>query len=269
MEPTLGFIKELALQAGQILRNYVDKDLEIKHKSRTDLVTIADHASEKFLIDSIKKAFPKHTINAEESGEWEGAADHQWFIDPLDGTLNYAHGVPIYSVSIGYAYQGEMTLGVIYDPSLDEIFCAERGKGVTLNGTPIHVADHQDLIDCMLFTGFPHDQWGTPDDNIDNFIRFCQVSQTVRRLGSAALAIAYIAAGRLDGIWEIEIHQWDIAAGALMVEEAGGIVTDINGGSDYLSKPVSFLAANPIIHSAMLDVLKEVRKKREIRSLKC
>lgn len=263
MEPTLAFIKELALHAGKILRNYVDKDLDIKHKSRTDLVTIADHASEKFLIDSIKNAFPLHAINAEESGELVGEKNHQWFIDPLDGTLNFAHGVPIYSVSIGYAYQGKMTLGVIYDPSLDEIFCAERGQGVTMNGESIHVADHQDLIDCMLYTSFPHDQWGSLQDNTDNFFRFCQVSQTVRRLGSAALAIAYIAAGRLDGIWQTEIYQWDVAAGALMIEEAGGIVTDIYGRSDYLRKPVSFLAANPIIHSAMLDVLEEVRSNRK------
>ncbi len=262
MQPTLKFLKDLALKAGEILQSYTDKELDVKHKSRTDLVTNADHASERFLIETIKKAFPEHKINAEESGEWEGTAEHQWFIDPLDGTLNYAHGVPNYCVSIGYAYQGKVTLGAIYDPIRDEMFSAERGKGASLNDATLQVSKQEDLINCMLVTGFPNDIWGSPGDNMDNFFRFSQLSQTIRRMGSAALDIAYVAAGRVEGFWRNEVYQWDIAAGALMVEEAGGTVTNIYGNSDYLQKPVSIVAANPTIHADMLAVLAEVREQR-------
>ena len=263
MQPTLTFLKDLAKQAGEILQRYSEKELDVKHKGRTDLVTNADHASEKFLIERIKKAFPEHTINAEESGEWEGSAAHQWFIDPLDGTLNYAHGVPIYSVSIGYAYQGEMTLGVIYDPTRDEMFCAERGKGATLNGTILQVSKHSELINCMLVTGFPSDMWGARNDNMDNFYHFSKLTQTVRRLGSAALDIAYVAAGRLDGFWRNQVYQWDVAAGSLMVEEAGGVVTNLFGDAEYLKKPVSIVAANPLIHEKMLDEFASIRDQRD------
>jgi myo-inositol-1(or 4)-monophosphatase len=259
VKPTLEFVTELASRAGDILQSFIGGDLDVKHKSRTDLVTRADHASEKYLIASIRKAFPDHAINAEESGQWEGSAEHQWFIDPLDGTLNYAHGVPIYSVSIGYAYQGELELGVVYDPNRKEYFCAEQGKGATLNGETMHVSQYKDLIDCMLVTGFPNDMWGTPDDNTANFIEFSKSVQTIRRLGSAALDIVYVGAGRLDGFWEVEIFQWDVAAGGLIVREAGGVVTDVYGSQDFLKKPVSVVAANPAIHAEMLDTLKRVR----------
>ncbi len=259
MKPTLEFITELASNAGDILQDFIGQDLDVRHKSRTDLVTRADHASEKYLITSIRKAFPDHAINAEESGEWEGATEHQWFIDPLDGTLNYAHGVPIYCVSIGYAFRGEMELGVVYDPTRKEFFCAERGKGATLNGDAIHVSQYEDLIDCMLVTGFPNDMWGSPDDNTSNFIAFSKKTQTVRRLGSAALDFVYVAAGRLDGFWEVEIYQWDVAAGGLIVREAGGVVTDVYGDHDYLKKPVSIVSANPVIHRQMLETLEVVR----------
>lgn len=260
MAPTLVFIKDLAKKAGKILEDYTTKELGVKHKSRTDLVTNADHASEEFIIEKIKNEFPDHAINAEESGVWEGTTTDQWFIDPLDGTLNYAHGVPIYSVSIGYAYKGDMTLGVIYDPTRDEMFCAERGKGATLNDVPIQVSRHSALIDCMLVTGFPSDMGLARDDNMANFFRFSQLTQSVRRLGSAALDIAYVAAGRMDGFWRNEVHPWDIAAGSLMVEEAGGVVTNIFGEADFMKKPLSIVAANPIIHTKMLDVFASIRE---------
>jgi myo-inositol-1(or 4)-monophosphatase len=263
MKPTLEFITELASTAGDILQSFIGQDLDVRHKGRTDLVTRADHDSEKYLITSIRRAFPNHAINAEESGEWEGTTEHQWFIDPLDGTLNYAHGVPIYAVSIGYAFQGDMELGVVYEPTRKEYFCAERGKGATLNGEAIHVSQFDDLIDCMLVTGFPNDIWGSPDDNVANFIEFSKRTQTVRRLGSAALDMVYVAGGMLDGFWEIETFQWDIAAAGLIVREAGGIVTDIYGDPDFMKKPVSIIAANPVIHRKMLDTLKAVRSKRK------
>lgn len=266
MKPTLNFVKEIAFQAGDIIQRYVGKDLNIEHKARTDLVTIADHESEEYLINTIHEAFPNHTIIAEESGGRDGKSDHQWYIDPLDGTLNYAHGLPIYCVSIGYAFEGQMTLGVIYDPTRDHFFCAQRGQGATLNDKPIHVSSYSDLIDCMLVTGFPNDMWDTPDDNTANFFRFSKLTQSVRRLGSAALDIAYVAAGWLDGFWEVEIFQWDIAAGGLLIEEAGGVVTDIYGNPDYMEKPATILCANAKIHGQMLEVLAEVRKQNQADS---
>jgi len=262
VKPTLEFITEMASRAGEILQGIVGDNLEIQHKSRTDLVTRADHASEEYLINAIREEFPDHAINAEESGELAGSTEHQWYIDPLDGTLNYAHGVPIYSVSIGYAFQGELELGVVYDPTREEYFCAERGKGATLNGAPIHVSKYENLIDCMLVTGFPKDIWGTPNDNTANFVQFSKTAQTVRRLGSAALDAVYIAAGRLDGFWEVTINQWDVAAAGLIIREAGGFVTNVYGDPDFLNKPVSIIAANQVIHTQMLEILKEVRKQK-------
>lgn len=255
MQPTLDFIKQIARQAGDILESFTGEDLDIRHKSRTDLVTKADHASEDYLIGAIREAFPEHTINAEESGHLAGTPDHQWFIDPLDGTLNYAHGLPIYSVSIAYACQGEVTLGVIYDPTRDELFSAERGQGAFLNDKPIRVSGIEDLLESMLVTGFPHDLWGTPGDNTNFFFEFSQLTQTVRRLGSAALDIVYVAAGRLDGFWEVSINSWDVAAGGLIVREAGGRVTNITGDPDFLKEPISIIAANPAIHARMMAVL--------------
>jgi myo-inositol-1(or 4)-monophosphatase len=258
MEPTLGFLKEMATHAGGILLQHAANNFEIKHKSRKDLVTSADHASESYLIDTIRRAFPNHAINAEESGELRGEGDHKWFIDPLDGTINFAHGIPFYCVSIGYAIKGELNLGVVYDPNRDECFSTERGQGATLNGSSIHVADQRDLIECLLATGFPRDLEDTPGDNLRNFVRLNRSSQTVRRMGSAALDIAYVAAGRLDGYWSVEIYQWDVGAASLMVSEAGGMVTDISGGSDFMTPPVSILCANPTIHAKMLEVLESI-----------
>lgn len=263
MKPTLEFITELATEAGKIVQSFVGEALNVQHKSRTDLVTKADFASEKYLLNAIQQAFPTHMINAEESGEWKGERDHQWYLDPLDGTLNYSHGLPIYCVSIGYAYQGEMTLGVVYDPTREEYFTAEKGKGAFLNGRPMQVSSFEALIDCMLVTGLPHDKWGTPEDNIDNFIRFSELSQAVRRLGSAALDMVYVAAGRLDGFWEPSIFDWDIAAGSLIVSEAGGVVTNVFGSPAFMKEPISVVCANPVIHAKMLEVLAEVRSEQE------
>ena len=261
LKPSLDLLVDMATHAGEILQSFIGKDLGIQHKSRTDLVTLADHASEKYLIEQIRGEFQNHKINAEESGELAGTAEHQWYLDPLDGTINYAHGIPIYSVSIGYAFQGKMELGVIYDPIRREIFSAQRGRGATLNGKPIHVSHYVDLIDCLLATGFPKDVWGTSNDNTANFLQFTKMTQAVRRLGSAALDVVYVAAGRLDGFWEPSINDWDIAAGGLIVREAGGIVTNIYGEPGFLNDPISIVAANPAIHPKMLQVLKDIRGK--------
>ncbi len=260
MKPTIDFIKTISEQAGEILLSFVGEEMGVRHKSRRDLVTLADHAAEAYLIDTIRKAFPDHAINAEESGELEGAVAHRWFIDPLDGTLNFAHGLPIYCVSVAYAYQGEIELGVVYDPVRNEFFSAERGGGAWLNGQPIHVSEREDLIECMLATGFPGDDWGSVGDNMENFNQISQEVQTVRRLGSAALDIVYVAAGRLDGFWSIKIHQWDVAAGGLIVREAGGVVTDMYSDADYMKTPVTFVCANPVIQPKMLAMLAGVRQ---------
>lgn len=263
MKPTLEFIEEIARQAGGILKSLTGEDLDVRHKSRTDLVTKADNASEEYIIGEIRKTFPNHMINAEEAGNLAGTPEHQWFIDPLDGTLNYAHGVQIYCVSIGYAYNGQVELGVVYDPTQDEMFSAEKGTGAFLNGSPIHTSAFEDLVDCMLVTGFPNDMWGTPDDNTGNFIHFSKLSQTVRRLGSAALDFVYLAAGRLDGFWEVEINSWDVAAGSLIAKEAGCVVTNVFGNPDFLKEPISIVSANPVIHAKMLKVLADEREKKQ------
>lgn len=263
MEPTIEFVKEIALNAGKILQSYVGEDKDVHHKGVTDLVTAADHASEAYLIGEIRKAFPDHAINAEESGDLRGSSEHKWFIDPLDGTLNFAHGIPIYCVSVGYAFRGEMMLGVVYNPVLDECFWAERGGGAYLNGKPLQVSSFVDLIECLLATGFPHEAWGTLEDNIGNFLHLSQVSQTVRRMGSAALDIVYVAAGRLDGFWSISIHPWDVAAAALIVQEAGGVVTTVDGKDNFMDVPVTILCANPTIHEKMLAVLEGVRAEKD------
>ena len=258
--PTLAYLKQIVLDAGEILLAMANGELEIQHKSQKDLVTRADRAAEDFIIGSLRQSFPDHTINAEESGHLAGASEHQWFIDPLDGTLNYAHGVPIYSISIAYAYQGELKLGVVYDPSRKECFSAEQGAGAWLNDQPIRVSNFENLIDCMLVTGFPGNRWGQPGNNFGNFVRFSQAAQTVRRLGSAALDASYVAAGRLDGFWEEGVHDWDVAAAGLIIREAGGVVTNLFGDPDFLKAPISMVAANPILHAKMLDVLAEERQ---------
>ncbi len=261
-QPELSFIEEIARSAGNILRENYGKQIEVQHKSTADLVTAADKASEKFLIETILTKFPKHAINAEESGSHSGEANHQWFIDPLDGTINFAHGVPFFSVSVGYAYDGQLELGVIYDPLLDECFTAQRGKGAWLNKHRIQVSKTGKLINCLLVTGFRHYLRDTPQNNFNNFARFSRITQGVRRLGSAALDLAYVAAGRLDGFWEVALHQWDVAAGALLVQEAGGIVTRMYGEPDFMAEPVSILAANPHIYPTMLAILEQEQDKQ-------
>ncbi|MEK6256558.1 MAG: inositol monophosphatase, partial [Chloroflexota bacterium] len=175
----------------------------------------------------------------------------------LDGTVNYAHGVPIFSVSIAYAHKGQMMLAVVYDPMRDECFSAERSKGACLNGNPIHVSEETELGQSLLVTGFPYDTWDNPENNLDNFARFALLTRGVRRLGSAALDLCYVAVGRFEGFWEIRLQPWDLAAGGLIVQEAGGKITNISGEADYLSAPPSVIAANPTMHKNIFDVLND------------
>jgi myo-inositol-1(or 4)-monophosphatase len=255
MQPTLSYLEQLARQAGAILRAGYDTEHQVGYKGVIDLVTEIDHQSEKFLLGEVQKDFPGHHIFSEESGIIQGSAEHVWYIDPLDGTVNYAHHIPIFCVSIAYAAHGALCLGAIYDPMRDEMFLAERGKGAHLNGRPLHVTAVTELQRSLLVTGFPYTVWDTPQDNFGNFVKLAKRTQGVRRLGSAALDLAYVAAGRFEGFWEIAINAWDIAAGGLICEEAGARVTNVKGESDYLSPPQSVVASTPGIHARLLEEL--------------
>jgi myo-inositol-1(or 4)-monophosphatase len=255
LSPTLTDIITLARQAGEILRTSFGHNLHVDHKGVIDLVSEADRQSEQFLLSTIHQRFPADRILAEESGEHSGTADRVWYIDPLDGTVNYVHGIPIYSVSIAYAEAGELRLGVVYDPMRDECFSAESGAGAWLNGQPIHPSFASDLDHALLVTGFPYDIRTNPDNNLDHYAHFALHSQGVRRLGSAALDLCYVACGRFDGFWELSLKSWDVAAGALIARQAGAIVTRVAGGTDFMTPPQSVLAANSNIHPLMLREL--------------
>lgn len=258
--PTLDDLEVLARQAGVILRHGFGRRQRITSKSHTiDLVTETDTRSEAFLLEQIRRRWPEHRILAEESGGNDGSGG-TWYVDPLDGTVNFAHGVPIFSVSLAYAEGSEVLLGVVYDPMRDECFAAERGKGAWLNGQPIRVSETATLAESLLVTGFPYDAWSNPENNLDHFAAFAVRTQGVRRLGSAALDLCYVAAGRFDGYWEIRLKPWDVAAGGLIATEAGAVVTNLDGGPDYLSPPQSIVAANPHLHPQMLEVLHRHRR---------
>jgi myo-inositol-1(or 4)-monophosphatase len=253
--PTLSELEQLAKRAGGILRDGYSKEHKVSFKGVIDLVTEIDHASEDYLLGEINQRWPGSYIISEESGITPGNPQATWYVDPLDGTVNYAHGIPIFCVSIAYAHEGVMHLAVVYDPMRHEMFSAERGRGARLNGQLIHVSGVSELKKSLLVTGFPYDTWDTKQDNFGNFTRFAKMSQGVRRFGSAALDAAYVGAGRFDGFWELALKAWDIAAGGLIAEEAGARVTNINNQLDYLSAPQSIVAAGPGIHAKILENL--------------
>ena len=255
MGPTLSEIERLAREAGAILRAGYNKEHNVRYKGVIDLVTEVDHQSEDFLLGEIRGKYPDHHIFAEESGVIQGNDEHTWFVDPLDGTVNYAHHIPIFSVSVAYASHGQLMLGAVYEPLRDELFAAERGKGARLNGKPIQVSTVTELQRSLLVTGFPYDAWNTRQDNFANFVHFGKLTQGVRRLGSAALDLCYVAAGRFDGFWEMSLKPWDVAAGGLIAEEAGAEVTNVYGDRDYISSPQSVIAAAPGIHARMVQEL--------------
>lgn len=261
MQPTLSELERLAREAGAILRAGYDKEHQVSYKGVIDLVTEVDHESEAFLLGEIQRNHPDHHIFTEESGVIQGNDEHIWFIDPLDGTVNYAHHIPIFSVSVAYAAQGSLTLGAVYDPMRDEMFTAELGRGAHLNGRPLQVSSVDELQKSLLVTGFPYDAWDTEQDNFSNFVHFARLTQGVRRLGSAALDLCYVAAGRFDGFWEMSLNPWDVAAGGLIAREAGALVTNVSGESDFISPPQSVMAATPGIHAQMLQELKRQKSR--------
>lgn len=256
MIPALFDIERLARAAGAILRDGYNREHTLQYKGVIDLVTETDHASESFLIREIQSQFPGSHILAEESGETSGENEGLWYIDPLDGTVNYAHHIPVFCVSIAYASKGVVTLGAVYDPLRDEMFTSERGKGAFLNGGKIQASNTTELQKSLLVTGFPYNTWDTELDNFKYFERLAKKTQGVRRLGSAALDACYVAAGRFDGFWEFTLRPWDIAAAGLIAEEAGARVTAIDGRPEYISAPQSILAAAPGVYEKILEELR-------------
>ncbi len=250
MHPTIADLQSFARQAGELLREGYGREHAVHHKGRINLVTEVDRRSEELLLGLIRERFPGHAILTEESGRHQGSEDHLWYLDPLDGTTNFAHGLPGFAVSIGYAAAGEVRLGAIYDPLKDEMFWAERGQGAWLNDSRVHVSAADDLLQSLLTTGFAYEDW-VIETNLKHVVRFRRLCQGLRMLGSAALDLCYIAAGRLDGYWEVLVYPWDLAAGGLIASEAGALVTTLQGGAGYLTPPCSILAANPALHAKM------------------
>jgi myo-inositol-1(or 4)-monophosphatase len=253
----LNFAIQVARDAGNLLVQRLGS-AQISNKGDIDLVTEADIAAEELIIDRIRSHYPLHGILAEESGEavQQGASrsEWKWIIDPLDGTTNYAHGYPCFCVSIALEHAGALEIGVVYDPMRDEMFAAERGQGATLNERRIRVSGVEELNSAMMCTGFPYDVRTRPDFARD-FTNFTLHAQAVRRDGSAALDLAYIACGRFDGFWEDGLNPWDIAAGAILVSEAGGRITNYeNEPLDIYTKKV--VASNGRVHEAMLRLLR-------------
>jgi myo-inositol-1(or 4)-monophosphatase len=249
--------REVAIAAaqvgGRILRRAFGQVQRVTHKGLVDLVTEQDRRSEAAIAEVIRAAFPDHAILAEEGGTSAGSPAHRWIVDPLDGTTNYAHGYPVFAVSVAYEENGELEVGVILDPLRRELFVAERGRGATLNGRPIAVSSTSTLIASLLETGFPYDR-ARLALALDQLNRLAPRSQGMRRSGSAALSLAYVAAGRLDGFWEATLSPWDMAAGALLVRAAGGTVSLLNG-APFTTTSTEILATNGQIHGALIQEL--------------
>lgn len=255
------FLEDIITEAGKITLEYRDRieTVRIDRKSDKDLVTEADVAVEKFLIDKIKTRYPDHAIIGEESGSHAGS-QYRWIIDPIDGTTGFVHGQPFYSVSICVEKDGQFVLGAVYAPVLSELFQAEKGKGATLNGKPIRCTQTDELIDAMLGTGFACIRNNLEHNNLPYFNTLMPQIQGIRRFGSAAVDLSYVACGRLDGFWELNLNVYDVAAGCLILTEAGGKYSDFLGGTKNLYG--QFLASNGKLHDKVVKVLRGVYEGR-------
>ncbi len=240
--------------AGAYLRENLDSRADVRYKSEVDLVTKFDLGAQDILVGRLSALFPDHGFLAEEGLSRPGTSGYRWVLDPLDGTTNFAHTLPIFSVSAGLEKDGRVVAGLVFDPMREEMFRAAAGGGAFLNGRPIKVSAVRDLGRSLLATGFPYDLRTNPVNNVDNWNRFIVRAQALRRCGSAAMDLCYIACGRFDGFWEIKLNPWDVAAGALMVTEAGGRVTDFQGRPHRIDVPEA-LATNGLIHESMMQVL--------------
>jgi len=247
---------EIAHAAGSLLRYHFDRHIGFELKGEFDLVTEADRASEKLVVERISALYPDHAIVAEEGGGHESKSEYRWYVDPLDGTTNFAHGYPVYNVTIAIEKAGELIAGVILDPSRDETFYCEKGAGAYLNARKIHVSETNKLDECLFSTGFPSRR-RHGDVNIHFYHQLAMASHGVRRGGAAALDLAYVACGRLDGFWEFGLSPWDMAAGKLLVAEAGGVVRDMNGRPHTLKSP-HIMADNGRIHEDVVTLFSEI-----------
>ncbi|HEX5736798.1 MAG TPA: inositol monophosphatase family protein [Blastocatellia bacterium] len=250
----LNFAIRVAQDAGRLLRDRVGTRIDVAHKGAINIVTDVDIASERLIREAIATQYPRHQVLAEEGGLDESGSEYRWVIDPLDGTTNYAHGYPVFCVSIALEYRGETILGVVYDPMRDELFTAERGGGAALNNRRIRVSSTASMMESLLSTGFPYDIRTSTLTNLDHWANFAMNAQALRRDGAAALDLSYVACGRYDGFWELNLSPWDMAAGALIVTEAGGRVSDFGGGEFSSYKP-EIIASNGLIHDRMVEVI--------------
>jgi myo-inositol-1(or 4)-monophosphatase len=256
MEPYQAFARDLAKDAGILLKDRLGDKHVIDYKGEINIVTEADRMSERLITGRIHQKYPHHDILTEESEGIDRGAECRWIIDPLDGTTNYAHGYPVFCVSIALERNGDVCLGVIYNPMLNEMFVAVKGKGAFLNDVKLSISKTTDLSKSLLATGFPYDIRHNENNNMNYFSWMAQKVQAIRRAGSAALDMAYVAMGRFDGFWELKLMPWDTAAGALLIREAGGVITDLFGGDFHLKAP-HVLATNGRIHHDMIRVFKE------------
>lgn len=258
MDRYLAVACDAARAAGRLLKEHVGGTREISYKGEIDLVTEMDRLSERTIVLALREAFPGHGILAEEEARIENGSGYLWIVDPLDGTTNYAHGYPNFAVSIGLEREGALAAGVVYDPLRDELFTAVAGGGAHLNGRPIRVSANDALIRSLLATGFPYDRARSSENNLNYFNALIMAAQEVRRSGSAALDLCSVAAGRLDGYWELKLKPWDVAAGALIVLEAGGTVSDLSGVRFGIHDR-EIVASNGRVHGQMLEVMHAVR----------
>ncbi|MFQ5801915.1 MAG: inositol monophosphatase family protein [Candidatus Methylomirabilales bacterium] len=250
----LAAAREAAKEAGRILMEGFGRRTEVFYKGRINIVTEVDRRSEDSIVGFLHRRFPDYTILSEEGQGYEGKGGASWIVDPLDGTTNYTHGFPFFAVSIALQQQGQLRCGVVYDPLREEWFTAVQGGGASLNDEPMHVSDTDVLAEALLCTGFPYELKEHFEMNLNHFRNFSMRALAVRRPGAAALDLSYVAAGRLDGFWEFQLKPWDMAAGALLITEAGGTVSDAGGGPLNVFGD-EIVASNSRIHQAMLDVL--------------
>jgi myo-inositol-1(or 4)-monophosphatase len=258
MHPLLNIAADAAIAASKIILRSLDNldKITIENKARNDFVTEIDKKSEQIIIDTIHKAYPKHAILSEEIGSLEGTEDYLWIIDPLDGTVNYIHGNPHFSISIGIKHKNKLQHGLVYDPLRQEMFHATNGNGAFLNNKRIRVSAHKELTGSLLSTGLAHNQMEYMESYFKVLKPMLLPTAGIRRSGSAALDLAYVASGRLDGMWQFALRPWDIAAGAVIVQEAGGVVKDCSGKENYWEKG-NIVGGNPKIVNDMLAVIKE------------
>lgn len=258
-------MQSIAREAGALLMDFFHQQVKIEYKGDADLVTVADRKSEALILERIRKQFPTHDVMGEEGTRIESGSDYKWYVDPLDGTTNFAHGFSVFCVSLAVQYRGQGAAGVIYDPTRDEMFAAELGKGALLNGQPIHVSTTARLAECLVGTGFPS-QKRHKSPNIYFYHQLTLRTHGVRRAGSAALDLCNVACGRFDGFWEFNLNPWDTAAGVLIVEEAGGRVSNFSGGPFRLDSRET-LASNGLVHDALIAEFQAILAGRGLEEL--